>query len=112
MMMATMLLSVNALVGPSVMTPTSTKTAATSPSRLCAATADMMLPEGMLKTITQPGTGRRVTLGDTARVNYSCYLVSDDDKQQSSSSALPDGMPFSKGNGVRMVNDFILCFHF
>lgn len=117
MTLAILSLSVNAFVTPSVATKTtkmssSVKTVASTSQLNVATTATTTttLPEGMLKTITQQGQGRRVAMGDTARINYSCYLVTEDgnEKQQ---SVLPDGMPFSNGKGVRMVNIYFICTH-
>jgi len=43
-----------------------------STSRMLAATTEM--PEGLVKTVTKPGNGPPLKLGDVATVKYSCYL--------------------------------------
>ncbi|KAG7354691.1 FKBP-type peptidyl-prolyl cis-trans isomerase [Nitzschia inconspicua] len=48
-----------------------------------------IIPEGLVKTITKPGSGERANLGDIATVKYSCYV--------------PDGKPFAKATKQKMV---------
>jgi hypothetical protein len=42
--------------------------------------AMMELPEGLIKTVSKPGTGPPLKLGDVASVKYSCYLHDDESK--------------------------------
>jgi hypothetical protein len=48
-------------------------------ARFSATTATETLPEGLLKTVVQPGQGQRVNLGDIATIKYSCYIIPEDD---------------------------------
>jgi hypothetical protein len=60
------------------------------------------LPEGVIKTISKPGNGEPITLGDIATVKYTCYLPGDD-----SSVA-----PFAKAEKqklVRHLGSFLIC---
>ena len=52
--------------------------------------------EGLLKTVTKPGKGMPVELGDIATVKYSCYLPTE-----------PMTAPFSKANQQRVVRGHI-----
>lgn len=64
-------------------------------ARLCKmySTAETVA-EGLVKTVTKPGQGMAVQLGDIATVKYSCYLPDD-----------PEAAPFSKANQQKMVCD-------
>jgi hypothetical protein len=69
-----------------------------SSTRIFAATTStsrspFTLPEGVIKTISKPGNGEPVTLGDIATVKYTCYLPGDD-----SSVA-----PFAKAEKQKLV---------
>jgi FK506-binding protein 1 len=50
------------------------------------------LPEGIVKTVSKPGSGKAVSLGDIATIKYSCYLPSDDKSS-----------PFAKADKQKMV---------
>jgi hypothetical protein len=50
------------------------------------------LPEGIVKTVSKPGSGKAVSLGDIATIKYSCYLASDDKSS-----------PFAKADKQKMV---------
>ena len=58
-----------------------------SASQLLAATTEM--PEGLVKTVTKPGNGPPLKLGDVATVKYSCYL--------------PDEAPFARSDFQKVV---------
>ena len=59
--------------------------------------------DGLVKTVTKPGNGMPVQLGDIATVKYSCYLPND-----------PKAAPFSKANSQKVVRwterDYALAF--
>lgn len=55
---------------------------------LSAATTEM--PEGLVKTVTKPGNGPPLKLGDVASVKYSCYL--------------PDEAPFARSEFQKVVS--------
>ena len=57
-----------------------------------AAAASETVAEGLVKTVTQPGRGGPVQLGDIATVKYSCYLPNS-----------PKMAPFSKSNLQKIV---------
>jgi hypothetical protein len=52
----------------------------------------MELPEGLIKTVSKPGTGPPLKLGDVASVKYSCYLYDDESKA-----------PFSRSDFQKVV---------
>jgi hypothetical protein len=55
-----------------------------------------MLPEGLLKTITVPGSGDRASLGDIATVKYSCYVPTNN-------QITNNNKPFAKATKQKMV---------
>lgn len=59
---------------------------------LSAATTEM--PEGLVKTVTKPGNGPPLKLGDVASVKYSCYL--------------PDEAPFARSEFQKVVSFSLL----
>jgi hypothetical protein len=48
--------------------------------------------EGYIKTVSKPGTGKQVNLGDIATVKYTCYLPDD-----------AKGAPFARSDKQKMV---------
>ena len=58
--------------------------------------SETTIAEGLIKTVTQPGRGGPVMLGDIATVKYSCYLPSTNSDQQ-------QNKPFSKSALQKMV---------
>jgi FKBP-type peptidyl-prolyl cis-trans isomerase len=60
-----------------------------SRTKLFSSAAAGMLPEGLVKTISKPGSGVRANRGDIATVKYSCYV--------------PDGKPFAKATKQKLV---------
>ena len=59
-------------------------------------TKSTTLPEGILKTISKPGQGKPVSLGDIATVKYTCYLPEDETAK-----------PFAKSDKQKMVS--VVC---
>jgi len=49
-----------------------------SSTRRCGSVSST-LPDGITKTVTKPGTGKPLRLGDVATVKYSCYVPSGDE---------------------------------
>jgi FKBP-type peptidyl-prolyl cis-trans isomerase len=62
------------------------------------------LPDGIVKTVMTPSTGRRIKLGDIVTVKYTCYLPSPDGKGISSNSNNYNGKPFAKATRQKMVS--------
>jgi FKBP-type peptidyl-prolyl cis-trans isomerase len=60
--------------------------------RSTAAAVSETVTDGLIKTVTKPGQGMPVKLGDIATVKYSCYLPND-----------PKMPPFSKSNQQKVV---------
>jgi hypothetical protein len=58
-----------------------------------AATTEM--PEGLVKTVTKPGNGPPLKLGDVATVKYSCYL--------------PDEAPFARSEFQKVVRYWLMA---
>ena len=73
-------------------TRTSTTTTTSTQIYSSAAASETVVAEGLLKTVTQPGRGGPVKLGDIATVKYSCYLPD-----------APDQRPFSKSSSQKIV---------
>jgi len=57
-----------------------------------AAAASETIADGLIKTVTQPGNGVPVQLGDIATVKYSCYIPDS-----------PSTVPFSRSNNQKIV---------
>lgn len=58
-------------------------------TRLFSSSSNSVLPEGLVKTVSKPGNGDPVKLGDIATVKYTCYV--------------PDSKPFAKSTRQKMV---------
>lgn len=63
------------------------------------------LPDGIVKQVSTPGSGKSVSLGDIATVRYSCYV-----------SGKKDALPVARADRQKMVCDkevailFVFCF--
>lgn len=60
-----------------------------TPSNVLLAATTTEMPEGLIKTVTKPGNGPPLKLGDVASVKYSCYL--------------PDEAPFARSELQKVV---------
>ena len=60
-----------------------------TPSKALRSAAATEMPEGFIKTVTKPGNGPPLKLGDIASVKYSCYL--------------PDEAPFARSEFQKVV---------
>ena len=72
-------------------------------SSTASATPVVVEEDGMIKTITKPGTGQVAKLGDIATIKYSCYLPNDDDQTipfARSSSSSKEKMVIGSGDMI------------
>jgi hypothetical protein len=66
-----------------------------APSKALNSAAATEMPEGLIKTVTKPGKGPPLKLGDVASVKYSCYL--------------PDEAPFARSEFQKVVRFLSAC---
>ena len=76
-------------VSTSAFQPYATILTSTKSTKLFSSAAAATLPEGLQKTVSQPGNGDAVNLGDIATVKYTCYV--------------PDAKPFCRSTRQKMV---------
>jgi hypothetical protein len=76
---------------PAVQSHTTSRSSTTTRVFFSAATAETV-SDGLIKTVSKPGQGVPVQLGDIATVKYSCYLPNE-----------PKMAPFAKANQQKVV---------